>query len=231
MKIKILGTRGEIKSSLPKYSKHSGILIDDELLLDIGEKEFLKYKPSFIFVTHIHPDHAFFLNQKKQGEKIDATIYAPEKLEKNFKIKVLKKAFKINKYRIIPIPTLHSVRVKSQGYIVSNGIKKIFYTGDMVSIRKKYFNLLKNLDLVITEASFIRKGGMIRKSKDGKIFGHAGIPDLLSFFRNFTKEILLIHFGSWFYRNPCVASDKLTKMGIEYNLKIEVGHDGMLINI
>ena len=62
MKLRILGTRGEIKSSAPRHSKHSGVLIDGKLMLDVGEKEFLDLKPGCVFITHLHPDHAFFIN-------------------------------------------------------------------------------------------------------------------------------------------------------------------------
>jgi glyoxylase-like metal-dependent hydrolase (beta-lactamase superfamily II) len=61
MNIKILGTRGEIKVSAPYHSRHSGVLIDNTLLLDCGEPEFLDYKPQAILITHLHPDHAFFV--------------------------------------------------------------------------------------------------------------------------------------------------------------------------
>ena len=58
MKIKILGTRANIKAGTPGHTKHSGVLVDNKLLFDVGEKEFLKYNPSYIFFTHFHPDHA-----------------------------------------------------------------------------------------------------------------------------------------------------------------------------
>lgn len=61
MHIKILGSKGEIENSLPYHSKHSGILVDDCLLFDVGEKEFLKPHLKAIIVTHLHPDHAYFV--------------------------------------------------------------------------------------------------------------------------------------------------------------------------
>ena len=41
MKIQILGTRGEVEPSAPYHARHSGILIDDRFMFDLGEKEFL----------------------------------------------------------------------------------------------------------------------------------------------------------------------------------------------
>ncbi len=36
MEIRVPRTRGEIQSSLPYHSKHSGVLVDKTLLLDLG---------------------------------------------------------------------------------------------------------------------------------------------------------------------------------------------------
>lgn len=224
MKIKILGTRGEISASLPRHAKHSGVLINGELLFDVGEKEFLGYKPSWIFVTHLHPDHAFFV---KEEVKIEVPVFAPEKSKKNDWIVVISKPIKLGGYKIIPVPTIHSLKVKSQGYILESRNKKIFYTGDLISIDKKYFRLISGLDLVITEASFIRKGGMVRRDKkNAQLYGHSGIPDIIELFKPFTKTILLTHFGSWFYRKKD-AENKLGKLADTNKIKVIVAFDGM----
>lgn len=81
MKIKILGTRGEIVSSSPYHSHHSGILIDDVLLFDCGESQFLNNKPQYIFITHLHPDHAFFVRHPSTRLDLEMPIFAPEKCD------------------------------------------------------------------------------------------------------------------------------------------------------
>ncbi len=225
MKIKILGTRGEIKASAPYHIKHSGLLVDNKILFDLGEKDFLKYKPKYIFITHLHPDHAFFV---RKGEEFKTEIYAPEKY-KDLKIKVLsgKTIVAVNSFSIMAIPTIHSKRVKSCAYLIKKGKQKILYTGDMIWINKKYHKFLKDLDLVITEGSFIRNGGMIRREKKtAEIYGHNGIPDLIKLFKKFTKNILFVHFGSWFYKDIKEARKKLQKLGEESGLKVYIGHDG-----
>lgn len=221
MKIKILGTRGEIEPSAPYHSKHSGILIDNKLLFDIGEKNFLKLKPKNIFVTHIHPDHAFFVLEDIQTK---IPIYAPEKHEK---VKLFKKKISVGKYKVTPIPTHHSLKVKSQAYLIETGGKKILYTGDIIWINKEYHRLFKNLDLVITDGSFIRKGGLIKKDKKtGRLFGHSGIPDLVNLFKKFTDRIVFVHFGSWFYKNIKKSKIQINKIASDNNIEIIVGYDG-----
>ena len=230
MNVKILGTRGEVKPSTQYHSKHSGVLIDKKLLFDLGEKEFLKENPDYIFITHLHPDHAFFV-LKDQKINTDIPIYAPEN-SKKVKIKILFKKKKLDSYCITPIPTTHSLKVKSQAYMIEKNKKRILYTGDMIWIEKKYHYLLKNLDLVITEGSFFRKGGMIRKDKKtGKIYGHNGIPNLINLFKKFTNKIVLIHFGNWFYKNINKSRKKIKRLAKENSVEIIVGYDGLEINV
>src|SRR5437773_4240772 len=201
MIIQILGTRGEIEANTPKHYNHSGILIDNKILIDVGEPEYLKYNPEFILITHFHPDHAFFV--RSTGKiKINAPVFAPEETKKIPGTIIIYSAVKKNNYHITPIPTVHSLKVKSQGSVIEKNNKRIFYSGDLLGIEKKYQQLLGKLDLIITEGSFIKKGGVIRRHmKTAKLFGHAGIPDLILLFKKFTQRIIFTHFGTWFMKN------------------------------
>jgi ribonuclease BN (tRNA processing enzyme) len=232
MFIKILGTRGRIEHSAPYHSRHSGVLIDNKILFDLGESEFLNYELKAIFLTHLHPDHAFFMLSEYKDVKIGINrIYAPEKYENNQSIKVINNIKKINSFKITPIETYHSKKVKSQGYLIEEKNQKIFYTGDMIWINKKYHELLQNSNLVITEASFFRRGGLVRRDKKtGEIYGHTGVPDLVNLFKRFTKNILLIHYGSWFYRNISKARKEIKKLARESKVNIITGYDGLKID-
>ena len=234
MKISILGTRGEISESLPYHSKHSGILIDDDLLIDLGEKSFLKYHPKWILITHFHPDHAYFMRHgKEEIPSTNASIFAPEAppLVQPI-VTLIDKRMEVGPYSITPIPTHHSKHVKSQGYVIKKGDHSFLYTGDLVWINKKYHASIGQVDLVITEASFIRKGGMIKKDHEtGQIFGHNGVPNLISLLKPFSKNILFVHFGSWFYEDTKKARKTLFKLGKEHNLHVIVGYDGLIVKL
>lgn len=228
MKIKILGTRGEIKSSCAYHCRHSGVLIDNTLLFDLGEKEFLQYKPKYIFLTHFHTDHAFFL---KKRQEFKLTAYAPEKLENYPTIEILTKTKKFNSYKITPLPTVHSLKVKSQAYLIEKNNKKVLYTSDLAWLKKKYQKKLPRLDLVILEASFAKKGGLIKKNKQGKIYGHAGLPNLIQLFKNFTDKIAVTHFGSWFYKDIKKARKKISQLANDNGVEIIICYDGLEIQI
>ena len=77
MKIRVLGARGEIDESSPRHARHSGLLLDGRLLFDLGEREFLENKPRLVFITHLHPDHAFFV---RRPAPLGVPVYAPETL-------------------------------------------------------------------------------------------------------------------------------------------------------
>jgi ribonuclease BN (tRNA processing enzyme) len=233
MKIEILGTRGEIEPSAPYHARHSGMLIDDMLMFDLGEKDFLDRKPSRIFITHLHPDHAFFVRDKACGISTQATIYAPEPY-KDLLLHVFTRPITYGPYTIMPIPTEHSIKVKSQAYLIEKCSRRILYTGDLFWINKKYHHRLKNLDLVVTEASFMREGGVIRRDKAhaSRPFGHAGVPDLMRMFKPFTNRMLFMHFGSWFYEMGArKARKKLEKLGLSYDLSVIACYDGLTLSL
>jgi len=152
MRLGILGTRGKTKVSVRRHLKHSGILIDERVLLDIGEKEYLDYRPKWIFITHLHSDH-MALNAGDIPQSLP--VYAPEASRLLPSIHIVSKPVAVGSFTITPVPTVHSQRVKSVGYIVQKGAERIFYSSDMISIERKYHRLLRNLDLVITEGSFM----------------------------------------------------------------------------
>ena len=224
MKIKILGTRANIKLHDYEHELFTGILIDDLILIDIGEKLFLENNPKLILITHYHPDHAYFIKDHSIL-KLPCPIYGPEKNKFVPESKIIKEAFIWKNYRIIPIPTLHSFKVKSQGYIIENDDKRIFFSSDIAWIKKENLKTLGTLDLIITEASHLKKGGYIYHNKKNEIYGHMGIPDTIKIFRNHTNKVVFIHLGSWFLRDINSGIDKIKQLE-DKNLKLEIATDG-----
>lgn len=226
MIITVLGTRGEIEETAPRHYRHSGILINKAIMLDCGEAEFLKYRPKAIFVTHLHPDHAVFILKPISTE---IPIYSPEGSEYSITIP---QPVKVGKHIITPIPTHHSSKVKSCAYVVEAGAKRILYTGDIVWMDRKYRKNLKPFDLVISEASYIKKGGLIRKDNlSGKLYGHAGIPNIIQLFKEYTDHFLFVHFGSWFFKNIMESKKKLYQLGEQFDVRVTIGYDGLQLGV
>lgn len=227
MRIKILGTRGNIEPSAPRYVRHSGILVDGELLLDLGEVDYLRYKPRHIFITHLHSDHAAFTHSPVRPKAI---VHVPEPTKRLPDAHVISRAVGVGSYRIVPIPTVHSHRLRSVGYRVEKEGRSFFYSSDMVTIDPYYHRRLRKLDIVITDGSYMRRGGLVRLDPEsGKRYGHRGITDLVEFFRPFTRCIVIVHFGSWFYRNVEESVRKVEALG--NTVRVIAGRDGMVIDV
>jgi|SRR5881628_437274 len=227
MRVTILGTRGNIKPSAPRYARHSGILVDDQLLLDLGEAEYLAYEPRYIFITHAHSDHAVFM---EADVRPNAKVYVPEPTKRLPSARVISSPIRVRSYRVIPVPTVHSHRARSVGYVVENKGRSFFYSSDMVLIEPRYHRRLRRLEVVITEGSYIRKGGLVRIDRNsGERYGHTGIPDLVEFFRPFSRCILITHFGSWFYKNIDASIRKVESLGD--GIKVIAAYDGLTINV
>ena len=146
-------------------------------------------------------------------------------------IRIISKPVSIGAYLVTPIPTVHSQQVKSVAYLVERNRHRFLYTSDLVEIKPPFEHMLENLDLVITDGSFFRSGGLVRKAaKTGAPFGHNGIPDLIKFFKPFTKAIVITHYGSWFFR-AVPASSRRKIESIDGDVRIIAASDGMQLNV
>lgn len=228
MNVKFLGTKANIETTKPYHSRHSGILVDDRLLFDLGERSFLDYSFDYLFFTHFHPDHAFFMKEKEHFDP-PVPCYGPETHNLCRDVEVISESLEVDDYRVEPIPTIHSHKVASQGYILEKNGKRIMYTGDVAWILKDYHDRFATLDLVITDGSFVRKGGMIRRAED-QIYGHTGVPDLIRMFEEHTDHIIFTHLGSWFVKDTGKGKKKLRDLSPK-EVQVEAAYDGKCISI
>lgn len=228
MKIRILGTRGKIEPKAEDHVNHTGYLIDEKILVDVGEEKYMDYRPEAVVFTHFHPDHAFFVPDK-QNFSPKIPLFGPEAHELIPQLKVITGPFEIDGYKFTPVPVIHALRLKSLGYIIQKGQKKVLMTGDVAWIEKANLAEIPDLDLVITEATFIQKGGRINRKKD-RIFGHTGIPDLIRLLSPLTPKIAFCHYGEWFFENKPEESKKRIK-SMEADVELIPAYDGMQIEI
>jgi hypothetical protein len=141
-------------------------------------------------------------------------------------IRIIRGTIRVGAYTVTPVPTVHSQRVKSVGYVIEKNGERFLYTSDLVKIEPRFRHLLKGLDFVITEGSFIRSKGLIRKDRrTGLPIGHAGIPDLVRFFSRYTEHIVITHFGTWFFKDIVKARAKIQSLG--NRVQVTAAYDGM----
>ncbi len=135
-------------------------------------------------------------------------------------------------YAIRAIPTHHSFKVRSTAYLIEKRGRRLLYTGDLFWINKEFHPLLGKLDLVVTEASFLRRGGMIRRDRaSGVAYGHAGVPNLIDMFRKSAATILFTHFGAWFYEDARKSRRILASLGKQSGVMALAGYDGFELDM
>ena len=206
------------------------MLVDRELLLDLGETGYLDYRPRHIFITHLHSDHAVFMKERAVPLMPGTNIYVPERTKKLPDARVISGPVRVDGYRVVPVPTVHSHRARSVGYIVEHQGRSLFYSSDMVAIAPQYHRRLRHLDMVITEGSYMRKGGLVRIDRtSGERYGHTGIPDLVQFFRPLTSQIVITHFGSWFYKDIAGSIRKIEALG--NGVRVVAAYDGLTMEV
>jgi hypothetical protein len=78
----------------------------------------------------------------------------------------------------------------------------------------------------------LKKDASREESLLNEPFGHTGIPNLIRLFAPYTKHIVFVHFGSWFYKAGAEAAKSLIKgYGREHGVLATVGHDGMVLMV
>jgi ribonuclease BN (tRNA processing enzyme) len=106
----------------------------------------------------------------------------------------------------------------------------VLYTGDLITMQERYRGRLPEVDLVITDGSFIRHGGLVRRDPvTGRPHGHTGIPDLVELFSPLSRRIIFTHFGSWFYKDIPSSVEKIRSLGQE--TPVDVAEDGLELEV
>ena len=203
-----MGTRGEVEEKSEEHSRHTGILITTDkakILYDLGEREYLRI-PSLqvIILSHYHPDH--FSKEIEELREITIPIVSTEeilsllpreKVKLNTKAIQLNKVFRVEDLSFKAYRTLHSKKTPSFALRMEDGVSRVLITGDAIWLENME-EAMKDLDLLIADGSFFKRGGMVRRDKEtGEIYGHAGIPDFIRWALKYdVRNIIFTHFGT-----------------------------------
>jgi len=230
MKLKFLGTKGEIEEKTAKHRLHSSLLIIAgrfKLLLDHGliSLPLSFIKPNAILITHAHPDHFLWLKKDEEyAGKIYLTAESAKKAKfpKNFVLIKTNHWFKVGPFAIYAYPVGHSLIAPAVGFKIKKE-KTLIYNPDVLTLPKKA--VLSQVDLYIGDGSSI-KSNLVRR-KDSQIFGHSRMSTQINWCRRAgIKKIIFTHFGKEALK---IGDRKLSKMLAKEDIAIKIAYDGMTI--
>ncbi len=237
MRLKFLGTRGEVEESSKKHKYHSSLLVTYKgfkLLIDHGllTKPLKTIKPDAILITHAHPDHFKWL---KKDEDYKGKIYVTRetkkasKFKKNFELINIYKWFKVGPFKILGYRVIHSLIAPAIGFKIKADKKIFVYNSDLIDIKRRSF-ILKGIDLYIGDGSTVTSS-LVRRSKTqpSKIFGHTRIQTQINWCKKFRiKNAIFTHFG----KEPIGLGDKklLKKLKTD-SVHVKIAYDNMIVSL
>jgi ribonuclease BN (tRNA processing enzyme) len=231
MKIYFLGTGAGSTWGSKRFK--AGIYVKSEgssVILDMGSGvnyriEDLKLTDfKAVFITHLHIDHINgipdHLVQRTINQMPTIDIYSPPGFSELFKTYTylgngisanihedkLPNA-RIGELEVYSVEGCH--KIYDVAYIVTDGEKSILYTGDTLEPCESITRVIKEVDLVIHEASCI---------EDCSKYGHTSVKQIINLFPR--EKVILTHI-------PSQIEDKVREIAKGYN----IAYDGLIIDV
>lgn len=238
MKLIFHGTRGYIEPATRRHARHSALEVryrGKGVLVDCGENwlgHLEELRPRAIVVTHAHPDHVGGLTTGSP-----CPVYATEaawRTMEEFPIDERRtieprRPLEIRGIRFEAFTVEHSIRAPAVGYRISAGRATVFYVPDLVYIHERT-EALRGCRLYIGDGATV-DGQMVRKSDDGRLFGHAPVRTQLTWCRKEgVPKMIVTHCGSQIVTGEEEGvRDKVAAYAEERGVGVEIAYDGMEI--
>ena len=182
---------------------HKSIIVEATPDIRLQSWKFKLKKPDAILISHWHWDHSFGLFDLDWfAEKNKLTVYGNSVFKKwydkmmshikvNFQTFESYKSFSIDNIKITPIAVNHVKNADGFLFEDTDTKKKIAYLSDLYSIPKKTAEMIEDIDLIITDATYL--GSDINDDPD-----HLQNNEIEPFLKKLqAKEIILINIGSY----------------------------------
>jgi phosphoribosyl 1,2-cyclic phosphodiesterase len=239
MKLKFLGTRGEIEKRTRRHRMHTSLMVSyrgGDVMIDCGLDwlgKFERLHPRAIVLTHAHPDHAWGLR-----DGAPCPVHAPQKtwetltrcrVEDRRLIKE-RTPTKICGITFEAFAVEHSILAPAVGYRVSAGRACIFYVPDLVFIHERSA-ALKNVQIYIGDGATVTRSFIRRRGKT--LIGHSPVRTQLTWCEKEGVPLAVItHCGS-----EIVTGDELQllanlrAMAADRGVEVSMAYDGMKLEL
>jgi phosphoribosyl 1,2-cyclic phosphodiesterase len=239
MKLRFLGTRGEIEKRTRRHHMHTSLMVSHrgaDVMIDCGLDwvgKFERLHPDAIVLTHAHPDHAWGL---KNGTP--CPVYAPQKtwetltrcrVEDRQLIKE-RTPTKICGITFEAFAVEHSILAPAVGYRISAGHACIFYVPDLIFIHDRAA-ALKNVQIYIGDGATVTRSFIRRRGKT--LIGHAPVRTQLTWCqKEGVPRAIITHCGS-----EIVTGDErklfanLRAMAADRSVEVRIAYDGMKLKL
>jgi ribonuclease BN (tRNA processing enzyme) len=239
MKLKFLGTRGEIEKRTRRHRMHTSLMVSyrgADVMIDCGLDwlgKFERLHPSAIVLTHAHPDHAWGL---RAGAS--CLVHAPQKTWETLRNCPIKDRHVINERTPIKIhcitfeafPVEHSILAPAVGYRVSAGRACIFYVPDLIFIHDRAA-ALKNVQIYIGDGATVTRSFIRRRGKT--LIGHSPVRTQLTWCeKEGVPQAIITHCGSEIVTgDERKISAKLRAVATERGVEVRIAYDGMKLEL
>jgi phosphoribosyl 1,2-cyclic phosphodiesterase len=239
VRLRFLGTRGEIEARARRHRRHSSLLVGyrrREVMVDCGLdwiNAIAGLSPAAIVLTHAHPDHAAGLR-----EGAPCPVYATAETWSAIERYPLTERAVVEPRRPLTVlgiefeafPVEHSLRAPAIGNRVSAGHPAIFYAPDLLSIVDEQ-EALARLDLYVGDGASVRRS--IVRLRDGRAIGHASIRAQLEWCASAgVRRAVFTHCGSEIVRGDArTVAAAVRALGSEHGIEAHIAHDGLKLTI
>ena len=235
MRLRFLGTRGEIEARTRRHYRHSALLVGHrgrEVMIDCGldwRGALGRLRPAAIVLTHAHSDHAAGLR-----DGASCPVYATDETWRAIErypiaeraVVVPRRPLLVRGISFEAFPLEHSLRAPAVGYRVAAGRTAIFYAPDVVAVVGED-DALAGVDLYVGDGAAVTRS--IVRRRNGQPIGHASIRTQLEWCaRTGVRRAVFTHCGSEIVKGDARTTNaRVRALGRERGVEARIAYDGL----
>ena len=234
MKLRFLGTRGEIEARSQRHRRHSVLHVSHggrALLVDCGRDwlgQLPRVEAEALLLTHAHPDHAGGLRGGCPWP-----VYATEEAWAALRRYPLDPRLLVTPgegvraagMRVDAVPVEHSLRAPAVAYRIAAGRTTIIYAPDVAALPARG-EALSGIDLYVGDGAAVIRS--ILRRRDGHPIGHASIKAQLDWCADCgVPQAVFTHCGSEILRDEADAATRVERLARERAMRAEIAYDGL----